>query len=153
MLVRVVILFGTEMGTAESAADSIAAELSGAHDVSVHDMTDFDIDDVDVRDFHVIVCSTYGDGDLPTGAEPFADALDRHAPELTGLRFAVFGLGDTVYGDTFNRGGEIIAEKLIACGATQVGEHARHDASTEIRVEDMAQQWAATLDIPALVSA
>ncbi|WP_454195477.1 flavodoxin domain-containing protein [Nocardia sp. Marseille-Q1738] len=150
---RVVILFGTEMGTAESAADSIAAELSGAHDVSVHDMTDFDIDDVDVRDFHVIVCSTYGDGDLPTGAEPFADALDRHAPELTGLRFAVFGLGDTVYGDTFNRGGEIIAEKLIACGATQVGEHARHDASTEIRVEDMAQQWAATLDIPALVSA
>ncbi|MEU2034886.1 flavodoxin domain-containing protein [Nocardia amamiensis] len=150
---RVVILFGTEMGTAESAADSIAAELSGAHDVSVHDMTDFDIEDLDVRDFHVIVCSTYGDGDLPTGAEPFADALDRHAPELTGLRFAVFGLGDTVYGDTFNRGGEIIAEKLIARGATQVGEHARHDASTEVRVKDMAQQWAATLDIPALVSA
>ncbi|MGK8555389.1 flavodoxin domain-containing protein [Nocardia gipuzkoensis] len=150
---RVVILFGTEMGTAESAADSIAAELSGAHDVSVHDMTDFDIEDLDVRDFHVIVCSTYGDGDLPTGAEPFADALDRHAPELTGLRFAVFGLGDTVYGDTFNRGGEIIAEKLITRGATQVGEHARHDASTEIRVKDMAQQWAATLDIPALVSA
>lgn len=150
---RVVILFGTEMGTAESAADSIAAELSGAHDVSVHDMTDFDIEDLDVRDFHVIVCSTYGDGDLPTGAEPFADALDRHAPELTGVRFAVFGLGDTVYGDTFNRGGEIIAEKLIARGATQVGEHARHDASTEIRVKDMAQQWAATLDIPALVSA
>ncbi|MEV6322524.1 flavodoxin domain-containing protein [Nocardia sp. NPDC051787] len=150
---HVVILFGTEMGTAESAADSIAAELSGGHDVSVHDMTDFDIDDLDVRDFHVIVCSTYGDGDLPTGAEPFADALDRHAPELTGLRFAVFGLGDTVYGDTFNRGGEIMAEKLIACGATQVGEHARHDASTEIRVADMAQQWAATLDIPALVAA
>ncbi|MBF6300863.1 flavodoxin domain-containing protein [Nocardia amamiensis] len=150
---RVVILFGTEMGTAESAADSIAAELSGAHDVSVHDMTDFDIEDLDVRDFHVIVCSTYGDGDLPTGAEPFADALDRHAPELTGLRFAVFGLGDTVYGDTFNRGGEIIAEKLIARGATQVGEHARHDASTEVRVKHMAQQWAATLDIPALVSA
>ncbi|WP_040782594.1 flavodoxin domain-containing protein [Nocardia pneumoniae] len=150
---RVVILFGTEMGTAESAADSIAAELSGTHDVSVHDMTDFDIEDLNAREFHVIVCSTYGDGDLPTGAEPFADALDRHTPELTGLRFAVFGLGDTVYGDTFNRGGEIIAEKLIACGATQVGEHARHDASTEIKVKDMAQEWAATLDIPALVSA
>ncbi|WP_330228517.1 flavodoxin domain-containing protein [Nocardia sp. NBC_00508] len=150
---RVVILFGTEMGTAESAAGSIAAELSGAHDVSVHDMTDFEIDALDVRDFHVVVCSTYGDGDLPTGAEPFADALERHTPELTGLRFAVFGLGDSVYGDTFNRGGEIIAEKLTACGAIQVGEHARHDASTEIRAKDMAQQWAATLDIPALVSA
>jgi MioC protein len=65
----------------------------------------------------------------------------------------VFGLGDTVYGDTFNRGGEIIAEKLIARGAVQLGEHARHDASTEIRVRDMARRWAAALDIPALLSA
>ncbi|MFI9410729.1 flavodoxin domain-containing protein [Nocardia gamkensis] len=150
---RVVILFGTEMGTAESAADSIAEELRGAHEVSVHDMAEFDVGDLDVRDFHVVVCSTYGDGDLPTGAEPFADALDRRAPELGGLRFAVFGLGDTVYGDTFNRGGEIIAEKLIARGAVQLGEHARHDASTEIRVRDMARRWAAALDIPALLSA
>ncbi|WP_174188621.1 flavodoxin domain-containing protein [Nocardia barduliensis] len=150
---RVVILFGTEMGTAESAADSIAEELREAHDVSVHDMTDFDIADLDPRHFHVVVCSTYGDGDIPTGAEPFYDALDRHRPALHGLRFAVFGLGDTVYGDTFNRGGEIIAERLVECGATQVGEHARHDASTEIRVADMAREWAATLDIPTLVSA
>ncbi|MEU6832684.1 flavodoxin family protein [Nocardia beijingensis] len=150
---RVVILFGTEMGTAESAADSIAEELREAHDVSVHDMTDFDIADLDVRDFHVVVCSTYGDGELPTGAEPFADALDRDTPDLSGLRFAVFGLGDIVYGDTFNRGGEIIAEKLAARGAAQVGEHARHDASTEVRVRDMAREWAAALDIPALVAA
>ncbi len=153
MPVRVIILFGTEMGTAESAADSIAGQLRGAHDVSVHDMTDFDIADLYPRHFHVVVCSTYGDGDLPTGAEPFYEALDRHRPDLRGLRFAVFGLGDTVYGDTFNRGGEIIAEKLVSCGATQVGEHARHDASAEIRARDMAEQWAATLDIPALVSA
>lgn len=153
MPVRVVILFGTEMGTAESAADSIAEELREAYDVSVHDMTDFDIADLDVRDFHVVVCSTYGDGELPTGAEPFADALDRDTPDLSGLRFAVFGLGDIVYGDTFNRGGEIIAEKLAARGAVQVGEHARHDASTEVRVRDMAREWAAALDIPALVAA
>ncbi|MGW4089259.1 flavodoxin domain-containing protein [Nocardia sp. NPDC004750] len=150
---RVVILFGSEMGTAESAADTIAAELRAAHDVSVHDMTDFDLADLDVRDFHVVVCSNYGDGELPTGAEPFAAALDRDTPDLNGLRFAVFGLGDIVYGDTFNRGGEIIAEKLAARGAVQVGEHARHDASTEVRVRDMAREWAAALDIPALISA
>ncbi|MBF6086390.1 flavodoxin domain-containing protein [Nocardia cyriacigeorgica] len=143
---RVVILFGSEMGTAESAAESVADELA-AHDVSVYDMTDFDIDDLDARDFHIIVCSTYGDGELPTGAEPFFDALNTRTPDLTGLRFAVFGLGDSVYGDTFNRGGEIIAEKLIECGATQVGEHARHDASTEIKPGAMAREWAAGLRI------
>ncbi|MFE3444390.1 flavodoxin domain-containing protein [Nocardia sp. NPDC059180] len=143
---RVVILFGSEMGTAEATADSVADELA-AHDVSVYDMTDFDIDDLDVRDFHIIVCSTYGDGDLPTGAEPFFDAVDARRPDLTGLRFAVFGLGDSVYGDTFNRGGEIAAEKLTACGAVQVGEHARHDASAEIKAKDMAREWARGLSI------
>ncbi|NEW40874.1 nitric oxide synthase [Nocardia cyriacigeorgica] len=143
---RVVILFGSEMGTAEAAADVMADELAG-HDVSVYDMTDFDIDDLDVRDFHIIVCSTYGDGDLPTGAEPFFDAVDARGPDLTGLRFAVFGLGDSVYGDTFNRGGETAAEKLTACGAMQVGEHARHDASTEIKPKDMAREWARGLTI------
>ncbi|WP_433659208.1 flavodoxin domain-containing protein [Nocardia sp. CA-128927] len=149
---RVVILFGSEMGTAEAVADSVADALS-SHDVSVYDMGDFAVDDLDAQDFHVIVCSTYGDGDLPTTAEPFFDELTAAAPDLTGLRFAVFGLGDTIYGDTFNRGGEIAAEKLIECGASQVGEHARHDASTEIRAKDMARDWAATLPIPALASA
>ncbi|MFI6040302.1 flavodoxin domain-containing protein [Nocardia sp. NPDC051321] len=149
---RVVILFGSEMGTAETVADSVADALC-AHDVSVYDLGDFAVDDLDVHDFHVIVCSTYGDGDLPTGAEPFFDELAAAAPDLTGLSFAVFGLGDSIYGDTFNRGGEIAAERLIECGASQIGEHARHDASTEIRAGDMARDWAATLPIPALASA
>ncbi|MFI9401343.1 flavodoxin domain-containing protein [Nocardia sp. NPDC052316] len=149
---RVVILFGSEMGTAETVADSVADALS-AYDVSVYDMSDFAVDDLDAHDFHVIVCSTYGDGDLPTGAEPFFGELAAASPDLTGLRFAVFGLGDSIYGDTFNRGGEIAAERLIECGATQVGTHARHDASTEIRARDMARDWAATLPLRALAPA
>lgn len=149
---RVVILFGSEMGTSEVVAESLADELS-ACDVSVYDMMDFDPGDLDPADFHLIVCSTYGDGDLPTGAEPFFDTLDATQPDLTGLHFAVFGLGDSVYGDTFNRGGEIAAEKLTARGATQIGDHARHDAQAEIRPKDMAREWARTLPIPTLQTA
>ncbi|MEC3916080.1 flavodoxin domain-containing protein [Nocardia sp. CDC160] len=144
---RIVILFGSEMGTSETVAESLADELS-AHDVSVYDMLDFDPGDLDPADFHIIVVSTYGDGDLPTGAEPFFDLLDATTPDLTGLRFAIFGLGDSVYGDSFNHGGDIAAEKLTALGATQVGDHARHDASTPIRPKDMARDWATTLPIP-----
>ncbi|MGV9680165.1 flavodoxin domain-containing protein [Nocardia sp. NPDC003482] len=144
---RVVILFGTEMGTAESTADAIAEVLGRAHDAVVCDMADLDVDDLDVRDFHVLVCSTYGSGDLPTGAEPFFAQLDDRLPDLSGLRFAVFGLGDSVYDDTFNRGGEICAERFTALGATQVGEHARHDASSPIRPQDQAREWAGRLAI------
>ncbi|UGT64363.1 flavodoxin domain-containing protein [Nocardia asteroides] len=141
---RIVILFGSEMGTAESAAEVIAGELA-AHDVSLFDMGEFDVDDLDPGALHVMVCSTYGDGELPTNAEPFAAALDSAQPALDGLRFAVFGLGDSVYGPTFNRGGEIIAEKLSARGAVQLGEHARHDASTGVRVRELAAAWARDL--------
>ncbi|KIA63693.1 flavodoxin domain-containing protein [Nocardia vulneris] len=149
---RVVILFGSEMGTAEAVADCVADELS-SYDVSVYDLAEFAVEDLDAHDVHLIVCSTYGDGDLPTGAEPFFDQLDASAPDLTGLRFAVFGLGDSVYGDTFNRGGEIAAQRLSARGATQFGEHARHDASTDIRAKEMARAWASGLAIPTLTSA
>ncbi|BCK53269.1 flavodoxin domain-containing protein [Nocardia wallacei] len=150
---RVVILFGSEMGTAERAAEAVADELARAHDVSIYDMSDFDTDDLNIHDFHVLVCSTYGTGELPTGAEPFFDQLDDRLPDLTGLRFAVFGLGDIVYDDTFNRGGEICAEKLTALGARQVGEHGRHDASGTVRPQDQAREWARSLPIEALATA
>lgn len=150
---RVVVLFGSEMGTAELAADAAAGELRASYVVTVHDMMDFDVDDLDVRDFHVLVCSTYGSGDLPTAAEPFFEQLDDRRPDLTGLHFAVFGLGDIVYDDTFNRGGEICAEKFADLGAVQVGEHGRHDASGTIRPQDQARAWARTLPIGALTSA
>lgn len=146
---RVVVLFGSEMGTSEAVAEGIAEELSG-HDVSVYDMFDFHPGDLDVDDFHIVVCSTYGDGELPTGAAPFFELLAAERADLTGLRFAVFGLGDSVYGDSYNRGGEIAAERLTACGAVRVGEHARHDASTVVRATDMAREWAKALPICAL---
>ncbi|WP_067653581.1 flavodoxin domain-containing protein [Nocardia harenae] len=143
---RIVILFGSEMGTAEAAAEVIAGEFA-AHDVALYDMGEFDVDDLDPGALHIMVCSTYGDGEFPTNAEPFADALDSRRPALDGLRFAVFGLGDSVYGATFNRGGEIIAEKLSARGAVQFGEHARHDASTEVKVKELAAAWARGLRV------
>jgi MioC protein len=150
---RLTILFGTEMGTAERAAEAIAEALASDHETAVYDMSDFDVDDLDLDRPCIVVCSTYGSGELPTGAEPFFAQLDDRLPDLTGLRFAVFGLGDTVYDDTFNRGGEICAERLLALGASQFGEHARHDASTTIRPQDQAADWARSLPIGALTPA
>lgn len=140
-----VILYGTETGTGELVADAISDVLSAEHDPSIYDMSEFAVEDLNTDDFLVIVCSTYGEGELPTGAEPFADELDDVRPDLTGVRFAVFGLGDTVYGETFNRGGEIMAEKLTALGASQVGNHGRHDLSSRIKPQVQAKDWAREL--------
>ncbi|GAC67880.1 flavodoxin domain-containing protein [Gordonia soli] len=138
----VVILYGTETGTSELVADAIADVLATDHDPSVYDMSEFAVEDLDAEDFLVVVCATYGEGEFPTGAEPFADELNEVEPDLAGLRFAVFGLGDTIYGETFNRGGELMAELLTKYGATQVGEHARHDNSSAIKPAKLAAEWA-----------
>jgi MioC protein len=144
MDMAVVVLFGSETGTAEEVADKIADVLVD-HDAEVRDMLEYEVSDIDTDDFHVIICSTYGDGELPTGAEPFYDALVEDAPDLAGLRFALFGLGDRIYEDTFNRGGEIIAEKLVELGAVQVHEHARHDSSSNVKPKAQAEEWAREL--------
>ena len=137
-----VILYGTETGTGELVADAIADVLASDHDPSIYDMSEYAAEDLSADDFLVIVCSTYGEGELPSSALPFGDELDEEKPDLNGVRFAVFGLGDTVYGDTYNRGGEIMAEKLTALGATQVGEHFRHDSSSTVKPVKAAEEWA-----------
>ena len=140
----VVILYGTESGNAEIVADSVADVLTD-YDPSIYDMSDYAVEDLDAADFYVIICSTYGDGELPTGAEPFAEELDEHKPDLNGLKFAVFGLGDSIYDETFNHGGEIMAKKLKDLGATQVGEHGRHDAASAVKPTTQAEEWAGAL--------
>lgn len=147
--VAVVILYGTETGTAEEIADTISDVIARHADTSVYGMDEYDVADLDPSDFHIIVCSTYGDGELPTGAVGFFDDLDADQPDLAGLRFAMFGLGDSIY-DTFNHGSDIAADKLIALGAERVGEHARHDGSSKVRPRDLAKEWAT--DIAAVVS-
>ncbi len=73
----------------------------------------------------------------------------RGRPGSFRLRFAMFGLGDRVYEDTFNRGGEIIADKLVEPVAQQVGDHARHDSSSNVKPKVQAAEWAR--DITALL--
>lgn len=141
---NILILFGTETGNAEMVADDLADAFGSDYPTQVRDMAAFTPADLDVGDFLVIVCSTYGDGELPNSAQPFHAALLAQQPDLAGLRFATFGLGDSFY-ETFNRGSRIIAEALADRGAVAVGEHGQHDASSGELPGDAALVWAKTL--------
>ncbi|RAG61607.1 nitric oxide synthase, partial [Burkholderia multivorans] len=78
--------------------------------------------DLDPNRFHLVVCSTYGDGEVPSSAREFYAQLQEGDVDLTGVRFAVFGMGDASYTKTYSRGSELLTEALEARGATRVGE-------------------------------
>ncbi|MEW1931315.1 flavodoxin domain-containing protein [Rhodococcus sp. NPDC079359] len=141
---RTVILFGTESGNAEMVAEDMVDELDGDHHAEAIDMTDFDISEFTTENSYIVVCSTHGDGELPSGAAPFFEALEADEPDLTGIRFSVFGLGDSSY-ETYSHGSEIIDEKLRALGAERVGEYGRHDASDGSLPNDDALAWLRTV--------
>ena len=145
-LPKLSIVFGTESGIAELVAEELGAALSEHLDVTVRDIASLDPQDpasaLELEVPHLMICSTYGDGELPVSARPFCQALREQAPSLEGLRYAVFGLGDHSYHATYSRGGEILDETLRACGAQGVGNFGRHDAAAAIPPHDAARAWA-----------
>ena len=139
---KIAILYGTETGNAEMLAEDVAAHLQGDHEVSCANLSDTDPAALDASAFHLVICSTYGDGELPASAQPFAEALAEKSPDLSSIRFAVFGLGDMEYPDTFNGGSAEICRILTERGARQVGQRVVHDASGPDMPEDLALPWA-----------
>jgi MioC protein len=138
---KISILFGTETGNAEMLAEDIQTHLEDDNDVTCRNLADVDPAEIDAEALAVIVCSTYGDGELPASAQPFAEKLDASSPDLSNVRFAIFGLGDGEYADTFTHGSRKLAEKLRAKGAVQIGERSTHDASSGELPEDLALPW------------
>lgn len=137
----VTVLFGTESGGAELVAEELRRVLGGRAEVTVQDLAETTPDDLDASRLHLIVCATYGDGEVPTSARPFHEAL-LAGHDLAGLRYAVFGMGDRSYTKTYSRGSELVDEALAACGATRVGEYGRHDAGGPMPATEAAADWA-----------
>lgn len=139
------VLFGTESGNAELVADDIVDTFTDAGtDARSIAMEDFDIHDLPELGTVVVITSTYGEGELPATTAPFAEALRAAQPNLSNLRFAAFGLGDSSY-DTYNNAIDILTKDLTALGAAQLGDTGRHDAVGEQSFTNAATTWAKTI--------
>jgi MioC protein len=138
---RINITYATILGTSQMLAEDLEEELSALHEVSVTDIMHLAIDDLYDGSFHVFISSTTGRGELPDSAADFVADLNDAKPDLSALNFAIFGLGDMGYAETFNMGSQRLADLLKGCGATQIGERGLHDASTDDEPEDIAIPW------------
>ncbi|MEO0830592.1 MAG: flavodoxin domain-containing protein, partial [Pseudomonadota bacterium] len=115
-------LYGTETGNSEMLCEDIEEDIGSSFECEIQNMGEVVPSELDPEVFYMIVTSTHGNGDLPAQAAPFADALEEEKPDLSHIRFAIFGLGDMVFEETFAHGSKRVMELMLACGAVMVGE-------------------------------
>ncbi len=143
MALKLNILVGTMTGTAQLVAQEL--ELTWGDDeteVSTLLMDKLDASVFEREGVFLILTSTYGQGDVPDNAKAFYEDLKAKRPDLSQLRYGVFGLGDRTYAETFNFGGKRFDELLSELGARRIGERVKHDASSGVLPEEMAEEWA-----------
>ena len=135
------IFVGTVSGNAEMCAEDMRDAVKAAgRDASLESMADLDADAFGGGGAFLIVCSTHGVGDVPDEALDFFEDLQARRPDLGGVRFGVFSLGDSVY-ETFCQAGKQFDELLSSLGAVRVGSIGQHDASDGDLAEDVGVEW------------
>jgi len=139
---KIIILIGTMTGTAQLCAQEMELAL-GDDETQVEAllMDNLDASVFDREGAFLICTSTYGQGDVPDNARALYEDLQRRRPDLSKLRYGVFGLGDRTYAETFNYGGKRFDDILTELGASRVGERYKHDASSGVLPEEMAVEW------------
>jgi sulfite reductase (NADPH) flavoprotein alpha-component len=115
------ILFGSQTGTAEGLARRVGTE-AGRRGFAPKVMEAAAVSGVNWQTVNLllVVTSTYGDGDMPDNAQPFWDWLSTDSAKvLAHVHYAVLALGDSNY-EHFCAAGKKIDSRLEQLGARRV---------------------------------
>ncbi len=132
------ILYASQTGNAQSVAqqlaDSAAARGIEARLIS---SANFKPRDLAKEKILLLVVSTQGEGEVPESAVDLQKFIhSRKAPDLSGLSFAVFGLGDSSY-EQFCQAGVDFDQRLAELGAIRLID--RVDADVDF--ESASELW------------
>jgi sulfite reductase (NADPH) flavoprotein alpha-component len=136
------VLFGSQTGTAEALAKKIAAQArQRGFAPQVLALNDLQPANLLAAVKALIVSSTWGDGDPPDNATSFWSWLSADsAPRVENLQFAVLGLGDRNYSD-FCGASRKFDERLELLGARRLVPRGECD----VEYETSANAWLDTL--------
>lgn len=139
-----VVFYGSQTGTAEEFAGRLAKEgiryrLKGM----VADPEECDMEELlhlkDISNSLAVFClATYGEGDPTDNAMEFYEWITNGDADLTGLNYAVFGLGNKTY-EHYNKVAIYVDKRLEELGANRVFELGLGD--DDANIEDDFITW------------
>ena len=133
------ILFGSQSGNSEGVAAKIAKQAANyGLEGTVHDMDGFDLSSLSSMKRILIVCSTWGEGEMPDNAEELWNAAQKGAAGmLSGVHFSVCALGDSSY-EFYCESGKDWDEQFEKLGATRLIDR----VDCDVDYESPASEWA-----------
>ena len=134
----IVILYGSETGTAENFARQTARRLNAHHPILMT-LDEYDVANLNQARMVLVVTSTFGNGELPGNAMKFLTRI-RQLPNghFNRLNFSVMALGSTVYAH-FCAAGATLDRELARVGGKRIVDMHQGD---EIKGQaDTFRQW------------
>ncbi|CAM1508745.1 Fc.00g055930.m01.CDS01 [Cosmosporella sp. VM-42] len=136
-----VVLWGSQSGTAESLAHRLSRDLHVRFGLSIltADLSDYDpasIAAIPASKIVILILATYGEGGPSDNAMEFWDWITHdNMPDLSNLKLLTFGLGNSNY-KYFNKVVDEASTKLKQAGATLLSPVGRADDAESTTEED-----------------
>lgn len=135
------VIYGTQTGNSENLGDDVAA-AAGEYGLSVKlvDMGDLELEELANIERLFVICSTYGEGEMPDNAEMlWQDLSEADGLDLSKMHFAVLALGDSSY-DEYCEAGKQWDVRLAELGANRVADR----VDCDVDFDDDAEAWIKT---------
>ncbi|XP_022085194.1 NADPH-dependent diflavin oxidoreductase 1-like [Acanthaster planci] len=145
---RTVVLYGSQTGTAQDVAERIGREAKRRHfKTRVLAMDDYSIGQLINEPLVVFVCATTGQGDEPDNMKKFWRFICRRnlpTDSLSGLHFAVIGLGDSSY-QKFNFIAKKLYRRILQLGGKSLVPVGLADDQHDLGPDAVVDPWLASL--------
>ncbi|KAK3755557.1 hypothetical protein RRG08_012779 [Elysia crispata] len=145
---RLLVLYGSQTGTAHDVADRITREAKRRHfAIRTLPMDEYNVTSLIHERLAIFVCSTTGQGDPPDNMRMFWKFLlrrDLPSASLSGLQFAVLGLGDSSY-QKFNVVGKRLQKRIEQLGGQTIHDLGLADDQHDLGVDAVVTPWLSKL--------